>query len=113
MNERDLYIIWASGDELTAHYMVLMYATNSMLNGWWDSVTVIIWGASAKLAVENDNVQERIDLARHAGVEFSACVSCARQLGVAQDLDSMGIELLKWGEKLTAVINSKAKLISV
>lgn len=113
MDKKDLYILWTSGDELTAHYMVMMYATNSMLNGWWDSVTVVIWGAAAKLAAENENVQERIDLARHAGVEFSACISCAQQLGVVDDLDSMGIELIKWGPKLTDVINSEAKLLSV
>lgn len=113
MTKKDLFILWTSGDELTAHYMVLMYATNALLNGWWKNVTVVIWGASAKLAAENENVQERIELARHAGVEFSACIACARQLGVERDLDSMGIELITWGEKLTEVINSDAKLISV
>lgn len=113
MTGKNLYILWTSGEALTAEYMVMMYATNSMLNGWWKNVTVIIWGAAAKLAAENETIQEKIDLARYAGVEFSACVSCARQLGVEQDLDSMGIELIKWGDKLTEVINSEDKLISV
>jgi sulfur relay (sulfurtransferase) complex TusBCD TusD component (DsrE family) len=31
-------------------------------------------------------MQERIKLAQHAGVHFSACKACADQLGVAEKL---------------------------
>lgn len=113
MNEKDLYILWTSPDEITAHYMVLMYATNSMLSGWWDNVTVIIWGASAKLVAENENVQERVNIARQAGVEITACETCASQLGVLSDLEGMGIEMQKWGEPLTEVLKAKGHLLTV
>lgn len=33
--------------------MLSMYSINSLMNNWWDEVTVIVWGASAKL-VGND-----------------------------------------------------------
>jgi hypothetical protein len=34
---KNLYILWTSADRHTALFMVLMYATNSMLRGWRDS----------------------------------------------------------------------------
>jgi hypothetical protein len=80
--------------------MVMMYATNSMLRHWWQDVTVIIWGATARLAAENEAIQERIKIAQRAGVRFSACVACARELGVVDALESMDIEVKPWGESL-------------
>lgn len=48
--------------------MVMMYATKSMLKGWWDSVTVIQWGATAKLVTENEAIQEHLKIAQNVGV---------------------------------------------
>ena len=90
-----------------------MYATNSKLRGWWDEVNIIVWGASAKLAAENDDIKESINMAIHAGVKFSACSACARQLGVSEELSAMGIEIIPWGQKLTELIQNGEKIISV
>jgi len=75
-----LFILWTNADIITSDKMVMMYATNSMLHHWWDEVTVIIWGATAKLVADNAMLQEKIKLARHAGVNFTACKACADQL---------------------------------
>ena len=48
-----LYILWTNADVLTSDKMVMMYSINAKLYKWWDKVTVIIWGATAKLAAEN------------------------------------------------------------
>ena len=50
---KTLYILWTNDNLDTSRFMVMMYATNSRLKGWWDGVTVIIWGATARLAAEN------------------------------------------------------------
>ena len=110
---KTLYILWTTDNVLTCKNMVFMYATNSKLHGWWDDVCVIIWGASAKLAAENDDIKELIAIAKHAGVRFSACVACARQLGVSEALEAQGIEILPWGQKLTELIQNGEKLISI
>lgn len=74
MEEKNhLYILWTNADVLTSDKMVMMYATNAMLSKWWNAVTVIIWGATAKLAAENELIRTKIMLAQHAGVKFSAC----------------------------------------
>ncbi|MBP1756751.1 MAG: hypothetical protein H6Q59_3149 [Firmicutes bacterium] len=99
-----LYILWTNADILTADKMVMMYATNSMLNQWWEEVTVIIWGATAKLVAENDLIQTKIKIAQHAGVHFSACKACVDQLGVTDKIAELGIEVMYWGEGLTNLL---------
>ena len=109
----NLYILWTNADPLTSDKMVMMYATNSMLHHWWDSVTVIIWGATAKLAAENALIQEKIKLAAHAGVRFSACKACADQLNVTEQLTGLGVEVIYWGQGLTEILKGNEKLITV
>jgi hypothetical protein len=108
-----LYILWTNVDIITSEKMVFMYATNSMLRGWWENVTVIIWGATAKLVAENAVIQERIRLARQAGVFFTACIACAEQLGVTETLRELGIEVKGWGTGLTELIKERENMITI
>jgi len=48
-------------------------------------VTLIIWGAPAKLYAENTEIQEKIKGALDAGVHLTACKACADQLGVTEN----------------------------
>ncbi|MGE4354371.1 MAG: DsrE family protein [Oscillospiraceae bacterium] len=108
-----LFILWTNADFLTSDKMVMMYATNSMLNHWWDEVTVIIWGATAKMAAENEMIREKIKLAQQAGVKFSACRSCADQLGTTERLIKLGVEVIYWGKNLTDILKTNGKLITI
>ena len=46
VRERHVHILWTNADPDTSEHMVMMYATNGLLRGWWDQITVIIWGAT-------------------------------------------------------------------
>ena len=109
----NLFILWTNADIITSDKMVMMYATNSMLHQWWDEVTVIIWGATAQLVAENAMIQEKIKLAQHAGVNFTACKACSDQLSVSEKLVELNIEVIYWGEGLTEIIKENEKLITV
>ena len=111
--ENELFILWTNADVLTSEKMVMMYATNSLLKNWWDAVTVIIWGATAKLAAENALIQDKLKAAREAGVQFTACKACADQLGVTEKLEGMGVEVKYWGEGLTDILKVDRKLITI
>ncbi len=113
MDETHLHILWTSADPVTAEKMVLMYATNSLLQGWWQEVTVILWGAAARVPVDHPLVAEKMRLAAHAGVQFSACRACAEQLGVAEALDALGVEVVYWGPRLTELLRTHAPLLTV
>lgn len=114
MEEKNtLYILWTNADMDTSRHMVMMYAKNSLLRGWWEHVTVIVWGATAKLAAEDAVIQEEIKLAQHVGVKFTACIACARNLGVIEQLEAQGIEVISWGPPLTEVLKNNEKLITI
>lgn len=111
--KKHLYILWTNPDPLTAKLMVMMYATNSLLREWWEEVTVCIWGATTKLVAENSEIQAEVLKAQKAGVKFEACIACARELGVIEDLEKLGVKVFSWGPELTERLKNDDKLITI
>ena len=108
-----LYVLWANGDPITAEKMVFMYAVNSLIHGWWEKVTLIIWGSPAKLVSEDDNIQKMVKEAMEAGVHITACKACADQLGVTETLEKLNIEVKYWGAPLTEILKNNGKLLTI
>lgn len=108
-----LFILWTSSEKLTFDEMVFMYAYNSMKHGWWKDITLIIWGASAKLAGEDIQVQHKLKKLSEVGVKLTACKACADDLNATGALENLDIEVKYWGTPLTDVLNSEAKLITI
>lgn len=113
MNNDKLNILWTNADPVTSELMVMMYATNMIKREVWKNITVIIWGATTKLAAENSHIQKLIAEAIEAGVEFSACQACAERLGVKEVIADQGIELKFWGAPLTEIIKNKENLLTI
>jgi hypothetical protein len=114
MREKDhLYILWTNGDTITAEKMVFMYGVNSLLKGWWDKVTLIIWGMTAKLSAEDTQIQGKIKEALDAGMHVTACKACADQLGVTEILENINIDVKYWGDPLTKILKSGETLLTI
>lgn len=111
--ENRLTILWTNADPITAEKMVFMYARASKKNGWWDDVTLLIWGATASLVVENEAIREKLAELQEHGVHISACRACADQLEATPVLEKLGVEVIYWGEPLTEVLKGKGALLSV
>jgi len=111
--EKELFILWTTGDAFTAEKMVFMYAINSKLQNWWDEVTLIIWGASTKLVEQNHRMQKLIKKAMEAGVKVTACQACADELESSDKLKELGVELKYWGKPLTELLQSNKKMITI
>jgi len=107
-----LLIVWTSGYPDVAHKMVFMYAFNAQKNGWWDQVTLLVWGPSAKLSSEDEDIQASLKKMKDQGVELLACKGCADQYGVSSKLEELGIEVKYTGTYLTDFIKSGKKVIS-
>ena len=112
-DDNSLYILWTNADPIAANLMVFMYAENSMKYQKWDAITIIVWGATTKLAAEDPVIQERIKNLQELGVHFSACITCAEELGVTEEIRSLGIDLVKWLNPLTALLKGNKKLLTV
>ena len=83
------------------------------MQGWWKEVTIIVWGASAKLVAEDPGLQQKIKEAMDAGVNITACKACADQLGVTEVLERMKIEVRYWGKPLTEILKRKEALLTI
>lgn len=112
-SSRHLYIVWASNDPITSMYMVFAYASNSIRNGWWDKVFVVVWGSSQVLLCEDEQVRRGMKKARSVGVGFSASLSCAESLGTVERLLGMDLDVIHWGAKLSELLQSDAHVIVV
>ena len=108
-----LHLLWINADPVTAEKMVFMYAGNAIKQGWWQRVTIVIWGSTATLAASDDAVRSQIEQLRADGVEFSACRACAEELGVTARLEELGVEVIYWGEPLTRLLREGAPLLTV
>ena len=113
MDNRHLYVLWTNDNPITAEKMVFMYTINSLLSGWWEHVTLIIWGAPAKLVSENAVILEKIKEVKEAGVNISACKACADELAVTEKLENLGIEVKHWGPALTEILKDKKPFLTI
>lgn len=111
--ETELYILWKSGDKEIALSMAFMYAFNAKTKGWWEDVTLIIWGPSAKLLAVDEELQGRIHQMTEAGIHVIACIACAQLYGVVEILKNTGIEVKPMGLPLTELLKSGKKVLSV
>lgn len=108
-----LYILWTNDNPITAEKMVFMYGINAKLRGWWEEVTIIVWGAPVQLVNDNPMIREKVAQAQEAGVHLTACRACADQLEVTENLEELGIEVIYWGEPLTSLLKSGEKLLTI
>ena len=111
--KKHLYVLWTNDNLITSEKMVFMYTVNSLVHGWWEKVTLIIWGATAKLVSENAEIQTKIREAQNAGVHITACKACADQLGVTEVLEKLDIEVKYWGAPLTEILKNEEKLLTI
>ena len=108
----ELYVLWTSGDREVALKMVFMYTLNSRLKEWWPYVNLIVWGPSAKLLTEDNELQQKLKLMQEAGVEVVACKACADGYGVSSALETLGVEVKYMGQPLTQLLRAGKTLIT-
>ncbi len=113
MSATHLTVLWTNADPITAEKMVFMYTINAMAHGWWENVTLVVWGAPAKLVAEDKTIQALTHKAMDAGVHVTACKACADQLGVTEKLEQLKIEVKYWGQPLTELLKNNDKLITI
>ena len=112
MDNNTLTILWTQDNKVTLTEMVGMYARNAVKHGWWGAVQVVLWGASSKLAGEDQEVRDFLEELMATGVSIHACKACADDLGVTERLESIGVKVEYWGTGLTEAIKS-GHLLSV
>lgn len=107
-----LAVVWTSNDPDIAEMVVLLYTHAAKTNLWFDEVVLIIWGPSSKLVAENTDVQNKLKSMLKDGVIIEACVVCAENYGVAEDLRKLGFVVKGMGEPLSDYLKSDFKVLT-
>ena len=108
-----LYVLWTSGDREVALSMVFMYTFHAKNNGWWEDVCLIIWGPSAKLLSQDEELQGRVRQMIESGVEVVACIACAQMFGVIKILESIGVIVKPMGNPLTQLLKEGKTILTI
>jgi len=93
-----LVVLWTSGDKEVAEKMVLMYTFNSKRFDWWKDVTLVVWGPSQKVLVENKDIQDQVKKIMEQGTAVKACKGCSDMYGISEKLEELGVEVKYMGE---------------
>ncbi len=111
-NEK-LVVLWTSGDRDVALKMVFMYTYNAQTRGWWDDITLVVWGPSAKLLAEDEELQGFLAKIKEAGVTVKACKGCSDQYGISDQLEALGITVIYIGKELTDYMKEGREILTI
>jgi len=89
-----------------------MYTYNAKRKEWWDDVTLIVWGPSAKLIAEDEELKEYVLKMKDAGVRLEACKACADMYKVSGHLEALGIDVKYMGKPLTEYIKGGGSIVT-
>lgn len=107
-----LGVVWTSGDPEVANKVCFMYTHNAKLRGWFDEVTLIVWGPSQKLLTENESLQARIKAMAEDGVVLKACKACADIYELDDKLTEIGVEVKYMGIELSDMLQGDYEVIT-
>ncbi len=107
-----LLIVWSTEEVEVAKKMVLLYGSVILPRGYWERAHLMIWGPSARVLAENEELQTMLKTLQESGVETSACVVCSDDYGVSAKLESLGVATMHTGELLTQALQNDWKVIT-
>ena len=107
-----LLIMFTSEDKEVFTKMVTPYALNSMRQGWWEHVNLLIWGPSNRLVATDEEVQGILREMKETGVELTACLWCAEQYDLDEKLTELGVDVKYMGQPLTEMLKTDWKVLT-
>ena len=111
-NADKLVMVWSSDDPMVAKRVSLMYSHSAKRNNWFQEVTLVIWGPSAKLIADDKELQQKIEQMKRDGVIVKACIACANEYGVSQKLEELGYDVMPMGIPLTNYLKNGYKILT-
>jgi hypothetical protein len=107
-----LCVVWSSDDPGVAKNVCFMYTVNAKRREWFGVVHLVVWGPSAKLLAENEDLQNEVKAMQQAGVVVEACVACANNYGVADTLKALDIDVKPMGVPLSDRLKGPWKVLT-
>lgn len=108
----ELLIVWSTENKETIMNMILLYAYNAKVKGWFDEVTLLVWGASQQVLSEDEDIKARVSEMKEAGVNIIACKKCCENMYIEEQLQSCGVEIFYTGEFLSEWLKSGKPMLN-
>ncbi len=109
---RKLHILWTTGEKEVAMKVIFPYLINAKANGWWDEINLIIWGPSARLAADDQDIQRLLNDTFDSGITVEACQACTDAYKVTAKLIDLQITVRYMGGPFTEYLDSDSKVIT-
>ena len=103
---KKLLMLWTSGDRDVAIQMGFMYVRAAKERQWWDDVIVLVWGPSAQLLAQDEELQRMAKAMQKVGIKLQACIVCTNSYGVTSKLRELGVDVKPMGKPLTEMLQS-------
>ncbi len=107
-----LIILWTTAERETAIKMILPYLKNSLVQGWWKEITLIVWGASTKLVSADSEIQNKVLELQELGVQLESCKWCADEFGVSEKMEQLGFDNKYMGEVFTEYLKGSDQVLT-
>ena len=107
-----LAVLWTSGDPDVAYNVAFMYTHTAKKVGWFDEVTLIVWGPSQRLLIGDKSLQAKIKAMQNDGVLVEACIACAMNYDIVEELKALDIPVRGMGMPLTNYLKSDWKILT-
>ena len=99
-----LMVVWTSADPDVAEKVCLMYTHAAKTYGWFAEVQLVVWGPSQRLLIDDPSIQAKVKAMQEDGIVVEACVACAKQLGLVDQIEALGYEVKGMGKPLTQAL---------
>jgi hypothetical protein len=73
----------------------------------------VVWGPSAKILTEDEELQGYMKRIMDSGVTVKACKGCSDQYGISEDLKELGINVLYVGKELSDYIKEGRNVLTI
>lgn len=107
-----LAVIWSSADPDVAKRVCFMYTHAAKTQKWFDEVTLVVWGPSARLLAGDKDLQAEVKAMAADGVKVVACQACADSYGVTPQLRALGLDVKYMGKPLTDMLKDGWKVLT-
>ena len=107
-----LAVLWTSGDPDVAHRVAFMYAHTAKKAGWFDEVTLIVWGPSQRILLGDKDLQAKVKAMQDDGILVEACIACAMSFGIVEELKALGLPVRGMGAPLTNYLKNGWKVLT-
>lgn len=57
--KNELLIVWSTDNKETILNLICLYAHNAKIKGWFDEVTILVWGASQQVLCEDFEIKKK------------------------------------------------------